>query len=128
MELVGKIVKLLPLQTGQGKNGPWKKQEYVLEYGDQFPKNVCFNLWGDKVDQFALTEGETVTVFFDVESREFNGKYYTDVKAWRVDKGATQGAAQAGNNRSEQQRGTSSEFGAPAPEFLNGGEKDDLPF
>lgn len=128
MELVGKIVKLLPLQTGQGKNGPWKKQEYVLEYGDQFPKNVCFNLWGDKVDQFALTEGETVTVFFDVESREFNGKYYTDVKAWRVDKGATHEVAQAGNSRSDQQYGIPSEFGAPAPEFLSGGEKDDLPF
>ncbi len=128
MELVGKIVKLLPLQTGQGKNGTWKKQEYLLEYGDQYPKTVCFNLWGDKVDQFALTEGETVTVFFDVESREFNGKYYTDVKAWRVDKGATQGATQAGNNRSEQQHGIPSEFGAPAPEFLSGGEKDDLPF
>ena len=124
MEIVGKIIKLLPLQTGQGKNGQWKKQDYLLEYGDQCPKTVCFNLWGDKVDQFALAEGETVTVHFDVESREFNGKYYTDVKAWRVDKGA----AQTGTGRADQQHSTPSEFGLPAPEFLSGGEKDDLPF
>ena len=87
MELSGKIVKVLPLQTGQGKNGIWKKQDYVLEYGDTYPKLVCFNLWGDKVDQFALGEGEAVTISFDVESREYNGKYYTDVKAWKVEKG-----------------------------------------
>ncbi len=124
MEIFGKITKLLPLQTGQGKNGTWKKQEYLLEYGDQYPKTVCFNLWGDKVDQYALTEGESVTVHFDVESREFNGRYYTDVKAWRVDKGT----AETGAAHTERQTGTASEFGLPAPDFLVGGDKDDLPF
>jgi len=125
MELSGKITRLLPLQTGQGKNGTWKKQEYLLEYGDQYPKNLCFNLWGDKIDQFALTEGEQVTVFFDVESREFNGKFYTDVKAWRVDKGSQPTETTQGTDRKPEQ---SSEFGIPAPDFLSGGEKDDLPF
>jgi hypothetical protein len=128
MELSGKITKLLTLQTGQGKNGTWKKQEYLLEYGDQYPKTLCFNLWGDKIDQFALTEGEPVTVFFDVESREFNGKYYTDVKAWRVDK--TQGGIP--ENKPDTEMGfrpaSKSEFGVPAPDFLESGDKDDLPF
>lgn len=127
MELVGKITKILPLQTGQGKNGTWKKQEYLLEYGDQYPKTMVFNLWGDKVDQYALTEGDNVTVFFDVESREYNGRYYTDIKAWRVDKGDSQAAPnQAPKATSNPSTGT--EFGQPAPAFLSGDEKDDLPF
>jgi hypothetical protein len=122
MELTGKITRLLALQSGEGKNGIWKKQEYLLEYGDQYPKTVCFNLWGDKIDQYKLSEGETVTVFFDVESREFNGRFYTDVKAWRVDKNATQNETQPTNEH------THSEFGVPADSFTQGDEKDDLPF
>jgi len=122
MELSGKIVKILQLQSGQGKNGVWKKQDYVMEYGDAYPKLVCFNLWGDKVDQFALSEGDAVTVSFDVESREYNGKYYTDVKAWKVEKG--EGHSQPENTPA----GKKSDFGVPAPDFLNSDDKDDLPF
>ncbi len=84
MEIIGKIVQLLPLQTGQGKNGVWKKQDYVLEFGAQYPKKICFNIWGDKIDTFQLKEGEEVRVDFDVESREFNGRWYTDVRAWNI--------------------------------------------
>jgi len=124
MEQSGKITKLLPLQSGQGKNGTWKKQEYLLEYGDQYPKTVCFNLWGDKIDQYALKEGDVVNVFFDVESREFNGRYYTDVKAWRVDKNQGENAGMETGGQNAQ----AGEFGTPAPDFLAGGEKDDLPF
>jgi hypothetical protein len=85
MELSGKIIKILALQTGTGKNGSWKKQEFVVETPGQIPRKVCFNIWGDKIDQFKLTEGTEVKVSFDLESREYNGKWYTDVKAWKVD-------------------------------------------
>jgi hypothetical protein len=122
MELTGKITRLLTLQSGEGKNGIWKKQEYLLEYGDQYPKTVCFNLWGDNIDQYKLSEGETVTVFFDVESREFNGRFYTDVKAWRIDKNTTQDDSQSGSVQAH------SEFGVPADSFTKADEKDDLPF
>lgn len=122
MELSGKIIKILPLQSGQGKNGVWKKQDYVMEYGDQFPKLLCFNLWGDKIDQFAISENEPVTVHFDVESREYNGKYYTDVRAWKVDKGGE------GNTSDSFKPAGKTEFGTPAPEFAATDEKDDLPF
>lgn len=84
MEITGKIIQLLPLQTGQGKNGEWKKQDYILEFGEQYPKKLAFNIWGEKIDTFAIKEGETVKVDFDVESREFNGRWYTDVRAWNV--------------------------------------------
>lgn len=89
MEIQGKIIQVLPLQSGVGKASgkEWKKQEYVLETIDQYPRKICFNLWGDTIDRAQLQVGEDVTVQVDVESREFNGRWYTDVKGWRVDRG-----------------------------------------
>ena len=86
MELNGRIIAVLPVQTGQGKNGEWKKQEYVLEYNSdsQYPKRMCFNLWGDKVDQFNIQEGQNLNVSFDIDSREYQGRWYNDIRAWRV--------------------------------------------
>lgn len=92
MEIQGKIIEVLPLQSGVGKASgkEWKKQEYILETLDaQYPKKICFNLWGDNVDRVGLQVGEDVTVQIDLESREFNGRWYTDVRAWRVDRGLT---------------------------------------
>lgn len=86
MELIGKIIQILPLQSGTSKAGnPWKKQEYILEtLGTQYPRKVCFNLFGDNVDKFPMQVGQDVTVSIDIESREFNGRWYTDVRAWNV--------------------------------------------
>lgn len=93
MEITGKVVSLLQEQTGNGRNGTWRKREFILETDGKFPKKVCIQMWGDKIDQFGLSEGQTITVSIEVESREYSGKWYTDVKAWRVVK---QGSA--GNN------------------------------
>ena len=85
MDISGKIIQLLPAQEGQGKNGTWKKQEFILETGDTYPKKVCIAVWGDKIDIKGFKMGDTVDVSFDVESREYNGKWYTDVKAWKIE-------------------------------------------
>jgi hypothetical protein len=119
MEINGKIIRVLALQQGQGKNGPWKKQEYVIETTDKIPRKVCFSLWGDKIDQFNLAEGMDIDLSFDLESREYNGRWYTEVKAWKVVKKQLV-TGPSGDNYS-------------APEF-NGGMPpedavpDDLPF
>src|SRR5674476_145491 len=86
MEISGKIIAVLPIATGQGKNGTWRSQDYVLETADQYPKKVCFNLFNDKIDQFPMGIDDQVNVSFDVESREYNGRWYTTVRAWKVDK------------------------------------------
>ncbi len=86
LELTGKIINVLPEKSGTSARGPWRKQEYVIEIPGDYPKQVCFMVWGDKIDQFNLTEGESLTVHFDLESREYNGRWYTDVKAWRVER------------------------------------------
>jgi uncharacterized protein DUF3127 len=86
MEIAGTVVSLLPLQTGQGKNGVWKKQEFILETPGQYPKKVCLSLWGEKVDEIKLSIGEKITASINLESREYNGRWYTEARAWKVAK------------------------------------------
>lgn len=92
MEIKGKIIHVLPLQEGVSKAGnPWKKQEYVLETYDQYPKKVCFDLFGDKADQYRAEIGDDVVLSFDIESREYNGRWFTSIRGWKLDK-VTDGA------------------------------------
>jgi hypothetical protein len=86
MELKGKVIQILPPQTGMGKKGQWKKQEFIVETQAQYPKKVCLSAWGDKIDQFNLVTGDTVNVSVDLESREYNGRWYTEARAWKIDK------------------------------------------
>ncbi len=84
MEINGKIIEILPEKSGTSSNGVWRKQEYVLETDGQYPKKICFMAWGEKIDQFEIRQDEILTVSIDLESREYNGRWYTDVKAWKV--------------------------------------------
>ncbi|WP_298648896.1 DUF3127 domain-containing protein [uncultured Proteiniphilum sp.] len=85
MQLTVKLIQTLPLQSGTGKNGEWKKQDIIVETQDQYPKKICVSLWGNKFQHVSLNSGELYTIDFDVESREFNGRWYTDVKAWKIE-------------------------------------------
>ena len=89
MEVVGKIIQVLPLQEGVGKNGnPWKLQSYVLETFDQYPRKVHFEVFGeDRIKNNPCDIDQVVTVSFDIESREFNGRWYTSIRAWRIQQG-----------------------------------------
>ena len=95
MEVVGKIIQVLPLQEGVGRNGnPWKLQAYVLETLDQYPRKVHFEVFGeDRIKQNPCELDQLVTVSFDIESREFNGRWYTSIRAWRIQQGDTTQAA-----------------------------------
>jgi hypothetical protein len=85
MQLTAKLTQLLPLQTGSGKNGQWKKQEFIVETEGQFPKKICISIWGDKINDDQLKIGNELKIDFDIESREYNGRWYTDVKAWKIE-------------------------------------------
>jgi hypothetical protein len=94
MQLVAKLVQLQPLQTGEGKNGSWKKQDIIVETDGTYPKKVCISIWGDKINESVLQLGNNLDIQFDVESREYNGRWYTDCKAWKIElAGNTSGAA-----------------------------------
>lgn len=95
MEVVGKIIQVLPVQEGVGRNGnPWKVQPYVLETLDQYPRKVHFEVFGeDRIKQNPCELDQLVTVSFDIESREFNGRWYTSIRAWKIQQGDTTQAA-----------------------------------
>ena len=120
MEITGTIIQILPEVGGTGKTGnPWRKQDYILETKDQYPKKICFNAWGEKIDQFALQAGDEATVSFDIESREYNGRWFTEVKAWSVRKGTAL-------SQSENPTSPPPVYSSPPP--LPPTDADDLPF
>jgi hypothetical protein len=84
MNIKSKLIKVLPLQSGTGKNGEWKKQDIIVETEGQYPKKICISIWGDKIDDAVLQEGNLLDISFDIESREYNGKWYTNIKAWKI--------------------------------------------
>lgn len=127
MDISGKIIQVLPLQQGTSKAGnAWKKQEYVLETHDTYPRKVKFDFFGDRVDQFPLNIGDEVTVSFDLESREFNGRWYTDVRGWKAEKA---GAVSPGPIAVTEPQ-TTYMTQASVEQFTPpvGDESDDLPF
>ena len=84
MKLEGRIISVLAPESGKSKAGKeWRKQNYVLETEGDYPKKVCFMVWGDKIDEFAIKQNNMVEIDIEIESREFNGRWYTDVKAWK---------------------------------------------
>ena len=89
MEVVGKIIQVLPMQEGVGRNGnPWKLQGYVLETIENYPRKVHFEVFGeDRIKNNPCEIDQIVTVSFDIESREFNGRWYTSIRAWKIQQG-----------------------------------------
>ena len=98
MEIQGKLTQILPVQTGQGKNGVWKKQDIILETPGQYPKKVCVSMWGDKINESLLQVGNELTAHIDIESREYNGRWYTEVKAWKIEGKTSTNESSSANN------------------------------
>lgn len=125
MEITGKIIQAFDKVEGVSKAGnPWKKKEYVLETHDQYPRKVFFNFFGDRVDQYPLNIGDEVTVSFDIESREFNGRWYTDIRAWKAERAGQAAPAAAPQPVNDFPPSNLD----PAADFLQGEKTDDLPF
>ncbi|MGN0230895.1 MAG: DUF3127 domain-containing protein [Muribaculaceae bacterium] len=96
MEITGKIIVKLPLASGTSKAGnEWHKQEYVLETLESFPKKVHFDFFGDKADQYPLNIGDVIRLSFDIESREYNGRWYTSIRGWKAEAASAQTTAAA---------------------------------
>ena len=107
MEVSGKIIQVLPEQGGVSKTSgkEWKLQAYVLETQEQYPRKVHFEVFGeDRIKANPCHLDDIVTVSFDIESREFNGRWYTSVRAWKIQQGIVEAGAPA-----------VAEVGAPAP-------------
>lgn len=122
MEVKGKVIQILPVQTGTSKAGKeWSKQEFVIETEDQFPKNICFTLFGDKLSLLTgIAAGQQVEVFFNVESREFSGKWYHNINAWKINP--------VQNSNGNVPGFASDDFPPPPPHDDTEPPLDDLPF
>ncbi|MBD2704775.1 DUF3127 domain-containing protein [Spirosoma sp. BT702] len=134
-EVVGKLIKVLPEVTGQGKNGAWNKQEFVLETLDsQYPKKVCMSIWGEKAsDLKQFADGDMLKATFSAESREYNDRWYTELRAFRLELAEsgneggyvapTRPATQPQSAPTRQNQPTQAAFNAAFDE-----ESNDLPF
>lgn len=110
MEIIGKVVAVLELQSGTSKKGSeWKKRDFVIETLDEkFPKKVCFTLFGDRADACPAIDS-VVNVAFDIDAHEYNGKWFNSVNAWKVE------PAQAQQQSAPQQAAPAPQQSRPAP-------------
>ena len=86
LKIKGTVKQILEEQSGEGKNGPWRKRDFILETPGKYPRKVCITQWGDKIDEADVQEDEALIVHIDIQSREYKGNWYTDVKAWKVER------------------------------------------
>ena len=97
MEIQGKIIAVLPTRSGTSARGTqWSSQTSVIETQEQYPKKLAFDVINDKIDQFNIQVGEFLTVQFDINAREYNGRWFNSVNAWNVIRQAQQAPAQGG--------------------------------
>ena len=137
MEITGKIIAALEPRGGvsQRTGNSWKTQEFVIETHEQYPRKCVFNVFGeDSLREFNIQVGEELTVSFDIDAREFNGRWYNDIRAWRVVRvdpnavAAAPAAAPQPQAYAPQPQQPAAPAAAPQPEVAGGAAEDDLPF
>ena len=129
LELTGKIIQIMPETSGVSKAGKeWKKQEFIVETIETYPKKVALSMMGDKTDDLKrFPVGSMITASLNIESREYQGKWYTDARAWRIVAG--EGSSQTGSDASMQQTQTVRRVETVADPMSTEAEAtDDLPF
>ena len=137
MELTGRIIAVMEPRGGvSARTGnTWKTQEYVLEVPGQYPRRCLFNIFGeDRINQFNIQQGEDLTIQFDIDAREFNGRWFNDIRAYNVIRGqqpvagAPVAAAEAPQASPFPPAGGATSPFPPAQEPASEGSADDLPF
>lgn len=136
----GKVIQILEMVSGESKRNPgkmWHKQEYVIETYANYPRQVCFGIFGeDKIKNANIQLGEDITIQFEINSREYNGRWYTNIDAVNVMKGAAPFQAPQANPYAQggfpPAQGSTNPYQQQMPQTNNnfGGEEpgDDLPF
>lgn len=89
MEITGKIIAVLPANSGTSARtgNPWMSQTYVIETQGQYPKKLAFDVFGEeRIKQFNIQHGEELTVRFDIDAHEYQGRYFNQIRAFNVEK------------------------------------------
>ena len=145
MEFEGVVYKIMPPVKGTSARGEWQRQEVIFDLPTEFSRKVCVVFFNKESEVARLREGATCTVSFNLESREYNGRWYTDVRAWRVQlkeeqsaaapaygaPASSYGAGPAASSSSTSPVADLPPLGGEEPSYANNSaaqEVDDLPF
>ena len=106
MEMTGVVIAVLPERSGTSQRGEWKSQSFVIETQEQYPKHLCFEVFGaDRIAQFNIKGGEKITVQFDIDARQYQDRWFNSIKAWNVIRPGQQAPVQGGYNVGNPQTG-----------------------
>ena len=124
MDFEGKVFKIMPPTGGQSARGPWERQDVIfdLQSNSQYPRKACVTFFNKRDEVARLQEGAEYIVSFDIESREYNGRWYTDLRAWRVQSKQVEAAPSVPSVETAPMPTAEPAYTAPAT------EADDLPF
>ena len=148
MEMTGVVIAILPERSGTSQRGEWKSQSFVIETQEQYPKHLCFEVFGaDRIAQFNIKGGETITVQFDIDARQYQDRWFNSIKAWNITRPGQHAPMQGGYNMNPQAGAQAAQAaqqaamaGAPNPMNSNNpfppaqqpgapaGQSDQLPF
>ena len=144
--MTGVVIAVLPERSGTSQRGEWKSQSFVIETQEQYPKHLCFEVFGaDRIAQFNIKGGEKITVQFDIDARQYQDRWFNSIKAWNVirpgQQAPVQGGYNVGNHQARSQAAQQAAMaGAPNPMNPNNpfppsqqqesqaGQADNLPF
>lgn len=131
MEITGKITYVLPERSGTSARGEWKAQSFVVETKDQYPHKMVFSVFGaERLQRFNIKANDEVTVFFDIDAHEYQGRWFNDIRAYdvrHVDAAAGAAAGQAAAADPQTTQAAPAPF-PPAQPDAAGESTDDLPF
>ena len=104
--MTGIVTTILPERSGVSQRGEWKSQSFVIETQEQYPKHLCFEVFGaDRIAQFNIKGGETITVQFDIDARQYQDRWFNSIKAWNIIRPGQQAPVQGGYNVGNPQAG-----------------------
>ena len=119
--MTGVVIAVLPERSGTSQRGEWKSQSFVIETQEQYPKHLCFEVFGaDRIAQFNIKGGEKITVQFDIDARQYQDRWFNSIKAWNVIRPGQQAPVQCGYNVGNPQTGAQAAQAAQQADMAGG--------
>ena len=132
MEITGRIIAVMPPRGGisQRTGNSWKTQDFVIETHEQYPKKCVFTVFGeDKLTQMNIQQGDELTVSFDIDAHEYNGRWFNDIRAWKVERVQAMQTVPPADTTGFPPGMSAPTIQAASPVFNEGNDPaDDLPF
>jgi hypothetical protein len=86
MKIIGTIIGIFEEVSGVTTKNNWRKKDFLIKTNDRYPKEILFTLWGERIDEFKVELNDSLDVYIDIESRKYNEKWFTSIKAWKIER------------------------------------------